>query len=104
MHHVIINLLTNAIYAIKEKGKILITTKTEEKNLLIQISDTGSGISEENINKVTVPFFTTKDPGEGTGLGMSIAYNIIKEHKGSLKYKSKEGEGTTVIVSFPIIK
>ena len=77
---------------------------TEDQNILIQITDTGSGISKENIKKITDPFFTTKAPGEGTGLGMSIAYHIIKEHKGSIKYKSKEGEGTTVTVSFPANK
>jgi len=102
LHQAILNILTNAIQAINKKGNISISTNLEKENLIIKIADTGSGISEENIKKITDPFFTTKDPGKGTGLGLSIAYNIIKEHKGSIKFESTEGEGTTVTITFPI--
>ena len=103
LHQVILNILTNAIQAINNKGNISIITNVENEKITVKISDTGSGISKENIKKITDPFFTTKDPGKGTGLGLSIAYNIIKEHKGSIKYESTEAEGTAVTVTLPII-
>jgi len=104
LHQVIMNILINAIQAIEEKGSISIITNVEKEKLLIQISDSGSGISVENINKVTDPFFTTKDPGKGTGLGLSIAYSIIKEHKGTIVFNSEINKGTTVTISFPLNK
>lgn len=102
LHQVLFNILTNAIQAIPSKGVITIETKITESTLKIAIKDTGRGISQENIKKITDPFFTTKAPGEGTGLGMSIAYSIIKQHKGKLEYKSKPGEGTEVTLQFPV--
>ncbi len=102
LHQVILNILTNAVQAIDETGKIAVSTKVEKDDILIQISDNGTGISKENIKKVTDPFYTTKDPGEGIGLGLSITYNIIKEHKGSISFESDEKTGTTVSVRFPV--
>ena len=102
LHQVFLNVLSNAIQAIIEKGTISISTKLENEKIFIQISDTGYGMNEENIKKVFEPFFTTKDPGKGTGLGMSIAYSIIEKHKGSIKYKSEVGKGTTVTITFPV--
>ena len=64
-------------------------------------TDTGEGISPENLKKVTDPFFTTKDPGKGTGLGLYITYNIISDHKGTLNFESELGKGTTVTISIP---
>jgi len=104
LHQVLLNVMTNAVQAIDEKGTITISTKIEKEIFTVQISDTGYGISKENITKVTDPFFTTKEPGKGPGLGMSIAYNIIKEHEGSIKYILGKGSGTTVIISLPISK
>jgi len=102
LHHVFFNILLNALHAIKDMGLISISTKIKNDNLLITIKDNGEGISEENIHKVLLPFYTTRAPGEGTGLGMSIAYKSIKDHRGSIDYKSKKSEGTSVVVSFPI--
>ena len=104
LHQVFFNILTNAIQSILEKGTISISTNVSEKKLLIQILDTGYGIKKENIKKIIDPFFTTKEPGEGVGLGMSIAYSIVKKHNGNIKYKSKIGKGTTVTLTFPIKK
>jgi signal transduction histidine kinase/streptogramin lyase len=102
LHQAFINILSNAMQAIPEKGQIIINTKNENNTAIIEISDNGSGISEEDLSKITDPFFTTKDPGEGTGLGLSITYNIIHKHGGKLKFDSTEGKGTTVTVSLPI--
>ncbi len=103
LHQIFLNFLTNAIQAIERAGLITITTKHNKKgNIIISIKDTGSGISPENIEKVTDPFFTTKNPGEGTGLGLYICYNLINEQKGKMKIKSQLGKGTEIKVTFPI--
>lgn len=102
LHQVILNILTNAVQAIPEKGDISIQTKIENKKLIIIVEDTGVGISKENILKIADPFYTTKAPGVGTGLGMSIAYSIIKQHNGRIEYKSKLEKGTQVTLSLPI--
>lgn len=104
LHQVLLNILTNAIQAIADKGTITINTKLVNNTLKTIITDTGKGISKENIKKITDPFFTTKAPGEGTGLGMSIAYSIIKRHKGKIEYKSEPGKGTEVTLLFPVEK
>jgi len=99
---VLINLLLNAAQAIKEKGIIAIKTYTQDKNVCIDISDTGEGIPIENLKKIFDPFFTTKPVGKGTGLGLSVSYEIIKKHGGEIKVRSKLGEGTTFTVMLPI--
>lgn len=102
IHQVLINVLTNGLQSISDKGTITIATEIIDTNLELTISDTGSGISKENLNIITEPFFTTKYPGEGTGLGMSIAYTIIESHKGNIKFESELGSGTRVIITIPI--
>ncbi|MBN1115735.1 MAG: GAF domain-containing protein [Bacteroidales bacterium] len=102
LHQAFLNILINAYQAIADKGKITIKIYRDNNNLIIEIADTGSGIKEEDITKITDPFFTTKDPGKGTGLGLSIAYSIIKDHKGILEINSEIDKGTTVKVSFPL--
>ena len=99
LHQVFVNILTNSLQAIDDKGEIIVKTKISEKNIIIEITDNGIGIKEENISKITDPFFTTKDPGEGTGLGLSIAYSIIKKHNGSIVFNSEQNKGTTAIIS-----
>jgi signal transduction histidine kinase len=101
LHQVFLNIINNAIQAIEKEGIIKINTKADKKSTFIEIQDTGTGISEENLSKITEPFFTTKDPGKGTGLGMSISYTIVKEHKGDIAFSSELGKGTTVILTFP---
>ncbi len=100
---VFMNILINSAHAIKEHGDITIKTWQEEKSIYVSILDTGCGISKENINKVFDPFFTTKDVGEGTGLGMSISYDIIKKHNGSIKVESETGKWSRFIVKIPVI-
>jgi PAS domain S-box-containing protein len=102
---VILNLLANARDALiekEEKQKVrfdkLIEIRTfEENNLIVaDVSDNGTGISDENIKKVMMPFFTTKDPGKGTGLGLSVSYSIIKEMNGTIEFASTPSAGTTI--------
>jgi len=102
LHQAILNILSNAVQSINDKGVINIETKINKEKLEITISDTGSGIDEKILSKITEPFFTTKSPGDGTGLGLSITYSIIQEHEGVLEFNSVLGEGTKVVVSLPL--
>ncbi len=102
LHQALLNILSNAIEAIKENGKIEIKTEVKSSKITISIKDSGVGISEENITKINDPFFTTKAPGKGTGLGLSITYSIIEEHLGNIKYKSEINRGTLAIISLPL--
>jgi PAS domain S-box-containing protein len=102
IHQAFLNILANAVQSISFEGKISIRTALSEEKLEISISDSGCGISEENLARIFDPFFTTKDPGKGTGLGLSITYNIINEHKGKINCISKVNEGTEFIITFPV--
>lgn len=101
LNQVLINLLKNAIEAMKEKGKLHIHTEVENQQLMIYIKDNGEGISDENLKKIVEPFFTTKENGTGLGVGLSI--DIVKKHHGSIQYYSKQGIGTTVVLTFPLL-
>lgn len=101
LHQVFLNLLTNSIHAIKERGTITIEVVKNMSDIEIKISDTGVGIAKNILPRISDPFFTTKQVGEGTGLGLYIVFNIIHEHNGTIVFKSKKGIGTTVIISLP---
>lgn len=99
---VLVNMLINAGQAIERKdGKISIRTFAQDGYACIEVIDNGKGISQENLSHIFDPFFTTKEVGQGTGLGLSIAYNIIQSHKGTIEVRSKEGEGTTMLIKLP---
>ena len=111
---VILNLITNAFYAapLPPKGgfsdpdyrhdpTIWVSTKRENGKIIISVRDNGPGISEEIRDKIFQPFFTTKPAGQGTGLGLSLSYDIVKAHGGELKVETKEGEGSTFIIQLP---
>lgn len=103
MDQVFMNLILNARNAMSKGGTLsLATFKRGEHRVLIRISDTGEGIPKKILHRVFEPFFTTREVGKGTGLGLSIAYSIIKEHQGSIRIKSRVGEGTTVSISLPL--
>ncbi|TVQ19508.1 MAG: tetratricopeptide repeat protein [Bacteroidetes bacterium] len=102
IHQAILNLLMNAVQAIEEKGTITIQTTLTEQSLHISITDTGSGISQENMPKILDPFFTTRELGKGTGLGLFITHSIIEEHKGKMEFESEPGRGTRIHIIFPI--
>jgi signal transduction histidine kinase len=101
VNQVFMNILVNAAQAIEEKGKIHIKTQKDNKGVKVTICDNGSGIEKKNISKIFDPFFTTKPVGKGTGLGMNIAYNIIKKHKGTIDIQSEIGKGTTFTIILP---
>ena len=106
LQQVFLNLLTNAIDAIKENGKITITAELEkaygDKNVVVKIADTGPGIPENRLSRIFDPFYTTKEPGNGTGLGLSMVYTIIDKHKGIIEAESRIGKGTTFIIILPV--
>ncbi|MBS1978644.1 MAG: tetratricopeptide repeat protein [Bacteroidetes bacterium] len=109
---VLLNLINNAFYAVTEKQKlgispyepvVKVTSKKMHDKIEIRIIDNGIGIPARVVEKIFQPFFTTKPAGQGTGLGLSLSYDIItKGHGGELKVETKEGEGTTFIVSLPV--
>jgi signal transduction histidine kinase len=104
INQVLMNIMSNAIDAIKDKGEIQITTSlNDNKNSIsISIKDNGEGISTEVKDKIFDPFFTTKKVGKGVGLGLSISYGIVKEHKGIIYCNSEKGIGTEFIIELPI--
>ena len=102
LNQVFMNLLINAAQAITEKGQIRIQTGEADGEVKIAISDTGCGISPENLGKIFDPFFTTKPVGKGTGLGLNVSYNIIQKHNGTIKAASKVGEGTVFTIQLPV--
>jgi len=104
LQQVFLNLLINAVQAMKGKGLLTIATRQTERNALISIGDTGSGIERKNIEAIFNPFFTTKEPGKGTGLGLSIVYQIVYNMGGRINVESAMGKGTTFSVILPISK
>ncbi len=104
LHQVCMNLLSNAIHAVKDIPEPVIEIKTTQlkSKLELSIKDNGYGIDSDNLSKINDPFFTTKNPGEGTGLGLFIAHNFIDEHNGQLKVTSIRGNGATFTLHLPL--
>jgi PAS domain S-box-containing protein len=107
LSQVLLNLMVNAQQAVEatgrsEGGKITITTKRLDDDMLIEVGDNGTGIDPANLPKLFDPFFTTKEVGEGTGLGLSIAHNIIRAHGGRIEVDSQLGVGTTFRIYLPL--
>lgn len=107
---VLLNLFNNAFYATNEKQKtavenykpaVFVQTKKTNQNLEIRVEDNGNGIPQKIVDKIFQPFFTTKPTGQGTGLGLSLCYDIVKAHGGDIKVETKEGEGTIFIIVLP---
>ena len=109
---VLLNLYNNAFYAVSEKKKqqpegyeptVSVSTKKIGDKVEIRVKDNGDGIPQKVVDKIFQPFFTTKPTGQGTGLGLSLSYDIIKAHGGEIKVETKEGEGAEFIIQLPII-
>jgi C4-dicarboxylate-specific signal transduction histidine kinase len=107
---VLLNLFNNAFYAVNEKKQkqdatfkplVSVITKKENEKVVIKVTDNGFGIPQSSVDKIFQPFYTTKPAGQGTGLGLSLSYDIIKAHDGSIKVETKENEGTVMIVELP---
>ncbi|MCJ7468230.1 MAG: ATP-binding protein [Maribacter sp.] len=114
MGRVILNLITNAFYAVTEKSSfakasadkyeptVWVSTKKNKNQITISVKDNGNGIPQKVLDKIFQPFFTTKPTGQGTGLGLSLSYDIVKAHGGELKVETKEGEGTEFTIIIPL--
>ena len=108
---VLLNLMNNAFYAVNEKSKqgvagyepiVEVSTKKQGNSVLIGVKDNGNGIPQKILDKIFQPFFTTKPTGQGTGLGLSLSYDMVKAHGGELSVKTKEGEGSEFILQLPV--
>ncbi|MBI9077103.1 MAG: response regulator [Desulfatibacillum sp.] len=102
LNQVFMNILVNAAQSIEDKGEIKIQTRAEGSHVVIKIQDNGKGISEAHLAKIYDPFFTTKEVGKGTGLGLNMAYNIITNHGGTIKAESTVRKGTTFTIRIPV--
>jgi two-component system NtrC family sensor kinase len=104
LQQVFMNIILNAADAMQGNGDMTLRTSVDvdDKNLMIEFTDTGPGISEENKKKIFDPFFTTKEVGQGTGLGLAISYSIIRKHQGTIDVLSAPGKGATFIVRLPV--
>jgi len=107
---VIVNLVNNAFYAVNEKQKqnisgyeptVILTTAKHNGKIEIKVKDNGNGMPQKILDKIFQPFFTSKPTGQGTGLGLSLAYDIVKAHGGEIKVETREGEGSEFIVQLP---
>ncbi len=113
---VFLNLITNAFYVVAEKKKhtstnsapngyeptVTVTTKKGNDKVVVSVKDNGNGIPQKVLDKIFQPFFTTKPTGQGTGLGLSLSYDIVKAHGGEIKVKTKDGEGSEFVIQLPI--
>ena len=108
---VLLNLYNNAFYAVTEKKKqqpegyepvVSVSTKKINDKIEIRVKDNGNGIPQKVVDKIFQPFFTTKPSGQGTGLGLSLSYDIVKTHGGEIKVETKEGEGSEFIIQMPL--
>jgi len=98
---VLLNLFINALHAMSEGGTLRVIVKPEADAVVLVIADTGHGIPRENLGKIFTPFFTTKEVGKGTGLGLTVVHGIIGEHGGSIAVESEPGKGTTFTIRLP---
>ena len=102
MSQVLLNLFINALHAMPDGGTLTLKVKHEGDVVALLISDTGHGIPQENLGKIFTPFFTTKEVGKGTGLGLTVVHGIIQEHGGNITVESETGKGTTFKILLPI--
>lgn len=102
LNQVFMNLIVNASHAIKDNGNITLRTGSEAESVWVEVEDTGSGISPENLTRIFEPFFTTKPAGVGTGLGLSVSFGIVQKHRGRIEVRSSVGKGTVFRVILPI--
>ena len=104
LQQVFLNLFMNARDAMPQGGLLEVRTLAYNGSVAIEVTDTGAGISPENLQRIFDPFFTTKATGRGTGLGLSVSYGIIKEHAGKVDVRSTPGKGTSFRLEFPVAR
>jgi len=103
LNHLFMNIILNAAQAMQGKGKLKIRTfqVPDRKNVGIEISDSGPGIPQDILPRIFEPFFTTKEEGDGTGLGLSLAYGIVENHRGQISARNKPDGGAAFMITFP---
>jgi signal transduction histidine kinase len=103
LKQVLINIIVNAAEAMHGNGTLTITSypSPDRKSIILEFTDTGEGIPEENLTRIFDPFFTTKEVGKGTGLGLATSYGIVEDHGGRIGVRSRVGEGTTFTIDLP---
>jgi signal transduction histidine kinase len=104
LNQVWMNLVQNAVQAVGATGEIWVTSRDHDHSVSVSIRDTGPGIKNEHKPKLFEPFFTTKPVGQGTGLGLSVSYQVIQEAGGRIDVKSEEGQGAEFTVVLPRVK
>ncbi len=102
LQQVCLNLILNAIQAMPQGGRLTLHTYVRDKQVILEVQDTGRGIPPENMSKLFTPFFTTKSEVKGVGLGLAVVYGIVQRHKGKIEVRSTVGEGSTFTVSLPL--
>lgn len=102
LNQVFVNLILNSVQAMNARGRLTLSTGVEDKNLTVRIQDTGPGIAPQDLAKVFAPFFTTKERGKGTGLGLYVVQTLVKKYGGTIKPVSQPGNGTTFHIQFPL--
>jgi two-component system NtrC family sensor kinase len=102
LNQVFVNLLVNAAQAIPEQGTVTVSTKVDDGRVFVSITDDGVGIPRERIKRIFDPFFTTKEPGKGTGLGLHLSMNMVRNHGGNIRVESEPGQGSTFTVILPV--
>ena len=102
LNQVLVNLVVNAIQAMAEGGTLKIATRASESRVLLSIEDNGIGMSEEVLGQIFIPFFTTKDIHEGTGLGLPVVHGIVNSHGGTIAVESTPGQGTRFEIQLPV--
>lgn len=101
LRQVLMNLIMNAVQAMPEGGTIFIRTHREEDRIVLTVEDTGTGMDPETLEHIFLPFFTTKEIDQGTGLGLAVVQGIVEAHGGSIRVSSRKGSGTTFMITFP---
>jgi signal transduction histidine kinase len=101
LQQALIALATNAIDAMPEGGRLTLRAYSDNGRIILEVQDTGVGIAPEDVSKIFEPFYTTKEIGKGTGLGLAVCYGIVTEHNGRLSVRSTLGLGTTFTIYLP---
>ncbi|MFH1798789.1 MAG: ATP-binding protein [Candidatus Omnitrophota bacterium] len=104
VQEIFFNIIRNAVQSIKDRGNVTISVTSSEKNVFVIVKDTGVGIGKEHLGQIFNPFFTTKDPGKGTGLGLFIVKHIIEKNNGTIEVQSEQGKGTIFTLTFKAVR
>jgi two-component system, NtrC family, sensor kinase len=102
LHQVLVNLLVNSIQAMPDGGTLKVATRASNGHVALVVEDDGIGMSEEVLSKIFIPFFTTKDVNEGTGLGLPVVHGIVSSHGGTIAVRSSPGQGARFEIRLPL--